>query len=193
MLFELLHAPFPEGYGDDILSLEACKEHLRVDGDDEDFLIAALRDAAIEFVEQYCSVKLRSTAGIVWRSASFPVSQSAALSLCMSPVTEISAVTWRDGGGTEIEGVPTDFRMTAKGELSPAIGSAWPTGVGGDVMITFTAGYEAGKAPPSLLAAVRLFLGHLYKNREAVTDRGTEGEVPFGVRQICASFRRVLI
>jgi hypothetical protein len=43
------------------------------------------------------------------------------------------------------------------------------------------------------MAAIRLFLGHLYKNREAVTDRGTEAEVPFGVRQLCAPFRRVLI
>lgn len=191
MIFELLYAPFPDGYGEAILKLEACKEHLRVDGDDEDDLIAALRDASIEFVERYCAVKLFSTEGMEWRAAGFPGSRTLALSV--SPVTAITAVEWQNADGDAVVGEPAGYRITARGDVLPAIGTAWPSCVGGEVAITFTAGYPEGAAPPSLLAAVRLFLGHLYKNRDAVTDRGTEGEVPFGVRQICAPFRRVVI
>lgn len=192
MIFELLHAPFPEGYGDAILSLEACKEHLRADGDDEDFLIQALRDAAIDFVERYCSLKLGTAEGIEWSAAGFPL-QTQALALSMGPVTSITSVAWSSRAGLPVQGSPADYRITARGDVLPKIGGRWPGDVGGEVRIVFSAGYPEGEAPPSLLAAVRLFLGHLYKNREAVTDRGTEAEVPFGVRQLCAPFRRVLI
>jgi uncharacterized phiE125 gp8 family phage protein len=191
MIFELLHAPYPVGYCDAILDLEACREHLRVDDDADDDLIAALRDASIEFVERYCEIRLLSTEGIEWRAEGFPNNRP--ISLSVSPVTAITAITWRNGSGNAVTGTPGDYRLTAKGDVSPAIAGQWPSGVGGDVVIQFTAGYAEGEAPPSLLAAVRMFLGHLYKNREAVTDRGTEGEVPFGVRQICAPFRRVII
>lgn len=192
MIFELLHAPFPEGYGEALLPLEACKEHLRVDGDEEDFLIEALRDAAIDFVERYCSLKLGATHDIEWYAGAFP-RETDMLMLNMAPVTEITSVAWSSRSGAVVSGDPAAFRITPRGDILPAVGSRWPRDVGGDIRIVFTAGYPEGKAPPSLLAAVRLFLGHLYKNREAVTDRGTEAEVPFGVRQLCAPFRRVLI
>lgn len=193
MIFELLHAPFPDGYGEAILSLDACKGHLRVDGDDEDELIKALRDASIDFIERYCGVKLMETAGIVWTAARFPAGCAGALTLSMSPVRAITGVTWLSQSGQPVTGVPADFRITPRGDVLPVIGGQWPAAVGGDVAIEFTAGYDAGQAPPSLLSAVRLFLGHLYKNREAVVDRGDAGEVPFGVRQICSPFRRVVI
>lgn len=193
MIFELLHAPFPEGYGEAILSIDECKAHLRVDGDDEDDLIGALRDASIEFVERYCSVKLAPTAGLIWQAAGFPRAFSTPIMLSVSPVTAITAITWANGAGNPVIGVPADYRLTARGDLLPAVGARWPSCAGGAVSVEFTAGYAPGAAPRSLIAAVRLFLGHLYKNREAVTDRGTEAEVPFGVRELCASFRRVLI
>ena len=36
-------------------------------------------------------------------------------------------------------------------------------------------------------------LGHLYMNREAVIVGTVSGEVPFGVTQLCSSFRPVVI
>jgi uncharacterized phiE125 gp8 family phage protein len=193
MIFELLHAPFPDGYGEAILSLQACKDHLRADGDDEDDLIEALRDASIDFVERYCSVKMGPTEGIEWTAQGFPAQARWPLSLSVAPVTAITSVDWLDRSGTAVDGAVDDFRITPSGDVLPKLGSRWPANVGGDVRFQFSAGYAEGAAPPSLISAVRLFLGHLYKNREAVTDRGTEGEVPFGVRQLCAPFRRVLI
>ena len=193
MIFELLHVPFPAGYGEAILSLAACKEHLRVDGDDEDDLIGALRDASVDFVERFCEIKLRPTSGLIWRADRFPSRPSAALRLSLAPVSEILAISWHDTHGSSVEGDPAGFRLTARGDVLPAIGGAWPSSVGGEIAIEFQAGYADGGVPPSLISAIRLFLGHLYKNREAVTDRGAEAEVPFGVRQLCAPFRRVLI
>lgn len=193
MIFELLHAPFPDGYGDALLPLAECKTHLRVTSADEDDLIEVLRDAAIEFIEQYCAVRLGPVTGLRWQAQGFPSAANVPVMLSASPVTAITAVTWRDGTGAEVVGVPGDYRVSAGGDVLPAIAGQWPSGVGGSVVIVFDAGYPEGEAPRSLLMAVKMFLGHLWTHREAVVDSGSMGEVPLGVRQLCAPFRRVLI
>lgn len=183
----------PAGYGDAILSLDACKLHLRVTHDSENELISALRDAAIEFVERYCGVKLGPVSGMTWRAESLPSDPSRSISLAVRPVTSVTAVAWQDGDGAAVEGVPADYRISASGELLPLVGGQWPSGVGGSVVVTFDAGYAAGEAPSSLLSAVKLMLGHLYLNREAVVSSGMAGEVPLGVTALCSPFRQVII
>lgn len=192
-MFELAHVPFPDGYGEALVSLDACKAHLRVTHDAENDLIRALRDAAIEYVERYCSVKLGPVTGMVWTSERLPVSAGERISLGAWPVSDVTAISWRDGDGTVVEGEVADYRVSAKGELRPVVGGAWPSGVAGDVSVTFDAGFAADGAPSSLLAAVRLMLGHLYMNREAVVATGASGEVPLGVTALCAPFRPVTI
>jgi uncharacterized phiE125 gp8 family phage protein len=152
-----------------------------------------LRDAAVDFIEQYCSVRLLQTPGLVWSAEGFPSAGSRALALGVRPVQSIEAVSWLDGTGAEITGAPASFRLIPSGDVLPSIGSAWPYGVGGSVKITFTAGYAPGAAPKSLLQAVKMFLGHLWLHREAVIDSGSTSEVPMGVATLCAPFRRILI
>ncbi|MBT0667072.1 phage head-tail connector protein [Novosphingobium profundi] len=193
MIFELLHVPFPDGYGEGLLPLEQCKRHLRITSDDEDELIQVLRDAAIEFVEQYCGVRLAPMTGLQWQAQRFPVAASVPLPLSVAPVTAITSVSWLDTDGGEVTGSPDDYRVTSRGDVLPAISSRWPSAVGGMVKIEFEAGYPSGSAPKSLLMAAKMFLGHLWMHREAVIDSGSMGEVPFGVRQLCAPFSRVLI
>ena len=193
MRFELGHVPMPEGYGDDILPLDDCKAHLRVTHDSEDTLIAALRDAAIEFVERYCGVKLGPMAGLTWRAESLPRCVSQSISLAVRPITQVTAVEWLDGDGAEVVGDVADYRVGDSGEMRPVVGGSWPSGVGGAVVVTFDAGYAAGEVPPSLLSAVKLMLGHLYMNREAATAGVAVGEVPLGVTSLCMPFRRVMI
>lgn len=193
MIFDLLHSPYQQGYGEALLPLALCKTHLRVDGDEDDDLIEALRDASIEFVERYCSIRLVETPGQIWRSDSFPNGDRYPIMLGMGPIKVITAIKWLDSAGADVNGDPALVRLAGTGDLLPAVGARWPVRIGGGVEITFTAGFPAGQAPATLLTAARMFLGHLYKNREAVTDRGTEAEVPFGVQQLCASHRRVMI
>lgn len=193
MLFELGHIPMPEGYGDDILSVEVCKAHLRVEHDSEDDLIEALRDAAIEYVERYCGVKLGAQTGLTWRAERLPSATSAHVDLALQPVTQITAIEWEDGTGAAVAGDVADYRVSSRGLLRPAVGKSWPSGVAGEVVVTFDAGYAADEAPPSLLQAVRLMLGHLYMNREAVVTTGMAGEVPLGVAALCGPFRPVVI
>lgn len=191
-MFELLHAPFPEGYGDELLPLAECKAHLRVTSDDEDELISILRDAAIEFVELYCSIKLGLVPGLRWEAQAFP-QRGMTLLLAMKPVSEITSIEWLDRTGVAVAGDPASFRVSPTGSVQPSIGDAWPGSVGGSISIEFTAGYPAGQAPRSLLMAAKMFLGHLWAHREAVLDSGSAGEVPFGVVQLCRPFRAVRI
>ncbi|MAE92977.1 MAG: hypothetical protein CMI67_25945 [Pelagibaca sp.] len=193
MRFELGHVPMPEGYGDGIMPLDACKAHLRVTRDSENELIAALRDAAIEYVERFCGLKLGPQTGLTWRAERLPQSSSVGVDLAVRPIAEISSIVWRDAGGASVTGDASDLRVTEAGVLRPAIGKVWPSGIAGDVVVTFSAGYASGEAPPSLLSAVKLMLGHLFMNREAVVSTGVAGEVPFGVAAMCASFRPVVI
>ncbi|MBB3034050.1 head-tail connector protein [Alteriqipengyuania lutimaris] len=193
MLFELGHVPMPSGYGDAILSLDACKAHLRVSHDAEDDLIRALRDAAIEYVELYCGVKLGPVTGLTWRAQALPSFASASIDLAVRPVTAVTAMEWLGDEGSEVSADPGAFRFSEAGELRPIVGGQWPSDVGCDVVVTFDAGYAEGEAPPALLSAVRLMLGHLYMNREAVVTTGAGGVVPFGVSHLCTPFRPVMI
>lgn len=195
MRFELGHTPMPAGYGAAILSLEACKAHLSIAAEETEFdaLIEALRDAAIEYVERYCGVKLGPVTGMTWRAESLPCSARDWLDLAARPVTGLTSVTWLDGSGAEVTGDLAAFRVSDKGVLRPAVGGQWPSGIGGGVTITFSAGFAAGEAPPSLLSAVRLMLGHLFAHREAVLAGAVAGEAPLGVSALCASYRPVVI
>lgn len=183
----------PEGYGDSILSLRDCKAHLRVMHDAEDDLIAALRDAAIEFVEGYCGVKLGPVTGLTWRSQILPANPVSSVSLAVRPVTAVTAITWHDAEGVEVTGDAAEYRVSESGELRPLVGGSWPSGVGGEVIVTFDAGYAEGEAPRALLSAVKLMLGHLYQNREAIIGGSVLGETPLGVTALCSRFRPVLI
>lgn len=195
MLFELGHAPMPEGYGEAILPLAGCKAHLSIAPGDVEFdaLIEVLRDAAIEYVERHCGAKLGPVTGMAWRAESLPCSTRDTVNLATWPVTEVTGIAWLDSGGAAVVGDPTAFRVSQKGVLRPAPGSQWPSGVGGGVEITFSAGFAEGAAPPSLLQAVRLMLGHMFANREAVLVGVVAAEVPLGVAAMCAPFRPVVI
>ena len=48
------------------MPLPSCKQHLRVEHEFEDDLIAALRDASIEYVESFCGLKLGPVTGLTW-------------------------------------------------------------------------------------------------------------------------------
>lgn len=185
----------PDGYGDDILPLDDCKAHLSLDAEDDEFdqLVAALRDAAIELVERHCGTKLGPVTGLTWQAEGLPTRSIDHVRLSIRPVTQITAISWRNSAGDEVAGDPEAFRVKVDGRVLPLVGSEWPTGVAGEVTITFDAGYAEGEAPPALLSAVRLMLGHLFLNREAVVSGAASGEVPLGVTALCRPFRMPVI
>lgn len=105
----------------------------------------------------------------------------------------VSSVTYLDPGtGGRVTLDPSLYSVEPGdgGRISPAYNHVWPTGVvyPGSVQVDFTAGYgpSASDVPETLTAAMLLFVGHLYKNRVAVTDTAA-AELPLGMKWLLAS------
>lgn len=191
MRYELAPYALPDGYGESIIPLTAAKAHLHVDPDFDldDDLIAAMRDASIDMVQKYCSVLLAENTDLIWKSDHL----QSPLNLGAAPVQEITTITYVDCDGEDASMDVADVRIAALGEVKPAVGKSWPANVGGDVNITFTAGYAAGEIPSALIAAAKLFLGHLYANREAVLVGTIASSLPMGFENLCGLYRRPVI
>jgi uncharacterized phiE125 gp8 family phage protein len=173
--------------GEAVLSLADAKAHLRVLDSDSDTLIAALRDAAFDVIEQYAEKALASRE-FKWRGRLSQVMQ-----MGIGPVTAISAISYLDENNTTQNLVAANTLRIALGDqVEFKTNVDVPTMAEGDGVaeITFTAGYTTEQPlPKSLLSAARLMLGHLFMNREAVTTGMGVVEMPFGVRQLCAPYR----
>lgn len=188
MLFELKPIPFVDGYGESILSLSDAKAHLKLEADEteEDVLLAALRDSAIDAVEQLTACRLKLTAGLQARFAGF----GDVMRLPIGPAGSamVTAISYEDSAGSPVAMTVGDWLVGVGGRLGPKAGTYWPSGAGA-VTVTFSAGWPGGECPASLIGAVRLMLGHLHKNRSAVLATALTGELPLGVETLCSPYR----
>lgn len=167
--------------GETILPLADAKMHLRVTHDDEEALIASLRDAACEHVERVSGVALAS-ADYRWEGSSF-----AQLSvLPLRPVTALIEAQYLDADGAT---QTYDGARLIGGAVYPAVNETWPV-ASGLASITFAAGDDC---PPDLLAAVKLLLGHFYANRETVVIGSISSELPMSVAALIETHRKVLV
>jgi uncharacterized phiE125 gp8 family phage protein len=183
-------SPILQSEGETILPLAIAKAHLRVWEDDEDDLIVALRDAAIDAVQQFTGKSL-SAVPHEWRGRF-----DDAVRLGVGPVTEIASASYIDANGTSQTLSPqNDIRIGLDNEIEPAVGAVWPSTAegGAPVTILFTAGYSADNRPPALLAAVKLLLGNLFLNREAVVTGTIATDLPFGFVTLCSPYRQIRI
>ena len=182
-----------------ILSLADCKAHLRT-GDDssEDALIEALRDAAIDMVEKF-TMKRLSPILTEWQGNSF---SDAARSMGVGPVTAITSVKYLDAVALEKTVAAGVYRIANRRGVVLKPGQSWPSDVTSDidcaVTITFTAGYDpvavgGSTVPAALIAAVKLMLGHLFLNREAVVTGAITEQLPMGFAELCRLYRDPVI
>jgi uncharacterized phiE125 gp8 family phage protein len=189
--------------GEAVLPLAAAKAHLRVDGEWEDDLIAALRDTAVAAVEAY-TMRPLSPRSFEW-SGEFPAVASGAdarIVLGQAMVRSVEAVLYLNGAGISTDFSAGDCRVVHGRSVVPAVGKAWPSDVAdalAPVSISFTAGYDPAdsvpgyRPPAALIAAAQLMLGHLYMNREAVVVGVTSTALPMGFRDLCAPWRDPVI
>jgi len=153
------------------VSLSEAKDHLRYTDDDQDDLIAGLVTAARQKIEEW-----------EWRAH---VTQIIEMTLDAFPAEVIYVPRPRLQSGPTIEYVDGDgesqtldasrYQVDTKsepGRIKPARGLAWPATRDqlAAVTVTYTAGYgdAARDVPTQTRHAIKLLLGHLYRNREAV-------------------------
>lgn len=173
------------------VTLVEAKSHLRVDGSDDDVLIADLISAAREYVEQVTSRHL-ITQSLTYYGESF--NADIELKAGLQSVTSIN-YTDTDGNNqlldTSLYSVDT---ASFVGAVYPSYGNSWPSAryEKNAVQIEFIAGYgSADDVPVPIKQAMLLLIGHFYQNRESVMVGVSVTETPMAVDMLLNPYRVV--
>lgn len=170
-----------------VLSLEDAKIHLRVDDDAEDALISGLIAAAVDHVERTTGLVLErrtvveTVTGFGGRFRSWPV-------------VSVDSVAYVDGAGVD-QILPSNvFRTIAAARPARLanVAAPWPKlgRLNGAVTLTMTAGYaDAAAVPAGVVQALKMIVGHFYRNRDAVVTIGTPVEVPMAADMLLEPHR----
>jgi uncharacterized phiE125 gp8 family phage protein len=151
------------------LSLAEAKAHCRIDHDDENALVASLIVAAREYAETFTH---RALAPQTWEDTrdTFP---NGVWVLPKPPVTSVTSVTYVDGAGDTQTWAASNYttdlpagRWAACAKIVPVYATFWPItrAVINAVTVRFVCGYST--TPEAIKAAMKLLIGHWYKNRE---------------------------
>jgi uncharacterized phiE125 gp8 family phage protein len=187
--FALIPLPKAANYGASIVSLDRAKAHVRVLHDWEDDLIAALRDAAIDWVERHTAIPL-APSEYVWQSEHLCDDLGRnQVRLGAWPVRSITSITYLNAQNQTITVPPTTVRIAQHDLILPSPGAPWRSDVAGGVRIAFEAGLTSANERPALVHAVLLMLGDFYENREAIITGTISGQAPLGVISLCRAHR----
>lgn len=172
---------------DSIITLAELKEHLRVDSTDEDTLITAYRDAAISFIQDYCNTQLGDVSAVAYMdsfyNARFPV----------GPVVAIASVQYKDTANATQTLDASKYWFDIKTKATRITFDNTPDlydDTFNAVQVNFTLGYTEATIPKPIITAIRLMVGHLYENRQEVTNGGgVPREIPMGMHAILSPYR----
>ena len=172
------------------VTLGEAKLHLRVDGSDDDDLITALIKAARDQCEAFTRRQF-VTATYEYTLDGF----SGFIPLPRPPLDDVNSIAYVDSDGDDQTVDSGDYDVvtdTVIGYVQPAYGEVWPNvrGHTNDITIDYDAGYGAASAvPDTLKAAIKLLVGHLYENREAVVVGTTVSKLPLAVESLLWPYR----
>jgi hypothetical protein len=154
---DLVGSPLP-------LDLDLVKEHLAVDGDDNDALITSLIFSAIAWAEGAMRRTIYSRSH-AWVLRDFEREDFQEIRLPRGRTGSVESVAYSTGGQTLTLTGPSsgspggsdyqeDLRGNGGGVLMPARGSSWPSvdyDTPAPVVITFTAGWESAEVPSDII------------------------------------------
>lgn len=168
------------------VTLAEVKEHLRIDGTDDDSTLNVYLMAACEYIETATRQQFVSRTYVLTLD-SFPAERF--IKLPKPPLIEVASIEYTDGAGSEQTLDAARYTVdttTRPGRLVLRPGQSWPStdGSAANVRVTFTAGYGTENDVPELLKqAIKFMAGHYYENREGAIDR-TISTVPLAVESI---------
>lgn len=198
----MIHAQTPELVtppAAPLISTYQAKTQCRVDGDDEDELIAAYVQAAVSWLDGYAGVLGRCLISQTWRQRLDRFPTGASLGLQLAPIVSV-VVTYRDEDGVEQTLSSDDYILVSRASsfaLELVASASWPaTADRADaVSINMVCGY--GATPDLVPAAIRqaalMMVAHFYEHREAVVIGTISAEMPLAVRHLLAPYRRLIV
>jgi len=170
---------------DPVVSTDDMKVYLRIDGDAENDVVAALVSAATEYCEKYQARKFTNTqyAGnldnlIVGEKYQLP----------FFPITEIDGVVAITDEGEEIEITDISYDL----ESGIVVINDLPSALSGydldpviPAKIYFSAGHnENDPVPDTSILALKLLVGHWFEHREAASDGLEVKKVPIAAEAL---------
>lgn len=168
------------------ISLDEAKAYLRIDGNDDNAVVASLIEAATEWVEDQTGQQIRP-ASVVYSLDAFPLGRE--IKLPKPPLRSVDTVWYLNAAGNQQVfpfGTYAEDTVSRPGRVILKPGNSWPTtdGSPGCVWVEYDAGYANPAAvPSSLKQAIRFMVGHWFENREAAIDRRIDA-VPLTVESI---------
>lgn len=166
-----------------IITLAEAKEWLRIDDENEDFLIEDLIRSATEHLEIRCGRALMPATYRLHLDC-FPDHQ---ILLPLPPCLSVQEITYVDEHGDQQTLDPSLYQTDVISEparIVPAYGESWPYTREqlNAVVIAFVAGYPA--APTVAKQYVRLLVAHWYENREGVITGTITAELPVALQSL---------
>ena len=175
-----------------LVPLSEAKDHLRVDHDDEDEVIATLGEAASRAVEEMVGRPLVTQ---TWKMTLETV--AGRVTLPKTPVQGVTEIAYFDRDGAAQTAALPDFHVVGDDDgafVEPKADRAWPALASRPdaISITFTAGYGDAETdvPLELRQAAKLLIGHFYEHRQAVVIGTTAATVPMAVEHLVGLHRR---
>lgn len=182
----------------DLISLDDLKDHLEVEHDEDDDLIAGMCAAASDAITGVDTVYQRVWMHETWRDfwpdfSRFPL-------LRLAPVAALDRVAYIDTSGDEILLDKSAFYLVEEAggsRVCPSEGVSLPRDVAdrpNAVMIDYIAGYGPlqADAPARVIQSVKLTVGHWYRHRESVVlAKGAPVELPQAVEFLLQPLRRI--
>lgn len=185
------------------ITLAEARLHLRLDADGspashpDDSLVLTLITVARQHAELYLGQSIAQKTLEVALDE-FPDSINQAISLEMWPVNNVTAFTYVDPDDVTQNFTEYTLDTYAKPSLVYP-NEQWPAAkkVTNAIKITFNAGYTDSFSPnpyplpAGVKQAMLLMIGHLYQNRESVTE-GQMYEMPMGVTALLTPYRLMM-
>ena len=175
------------------VTLQEVKDHLRVDGTDDDALISALITAAREHVDGRDGWLGRALCTQTWDCHYDVFPDDGLLYLPVAPVQSVTSVKYIDPDGVQQTFSSANYALGADLDWSPRVilgwDKSWPSirAVPEAVTVRVVAGYAS--VPRPICQALLLLIGHWHEHREAVME-GTFREVPTTVSALLTPYRR---
>lgn len=158
-----------------LLSIEEARTQCRVDGADSDVELAAYVDAAADAVAAYLN------------RAVYADATSLAAALGGAAAAFGAASSAYDDALVAAQAITNDAERGAAVAIASAQCEA--------ARVTFQRTMDGIVASPSVTAAARLIVGHLYANRESVLTgaRAAAVEIPMGVHDLLRPYRKAMM
>ncbi|MDF2809509.1 MAG: hypothetical protein K0S56_540 [Microvirga sp.] len=173
------------------VTLVEAKAHLRVDHADEDDLISALIETAVGWMD--AGWLGRALMPQTWEMVRAGFGEQ--ITIPLLPLISVDSIKYVSTDGVLTTLAADQYAVYDRGKspsiVAPAYALTWPSvrAVPDAVTIQFQCGYaDAASVPPPVKHAIKLIVGHLYQNRESVTDKRPV-EMPMGVDALLGPFR----